>query len=223
MAKKRYVRKKKKGRRTGCLLWMALLGLAVGLVVLLILRAAADPAETARQGGDGLWDGSYYADSLGRIESDKALVKGMSAYEEKTGVKPFLALLDGIGPQELRDFAEEQYEALFSGGDHLLVVYDEWGDGQYFLCGRTGQGSALAEAQVTELLSCLEAAYADPDNGSYAEAFGAGFQAAARKIDAAKGSTGPTGLLIAAGIMLLVCAALFLMLRRQALESRQEG
>ena len=213
MAQKRYVRKKKKKRLLGCFLWLVLLGLAAGLVVFLILRLTRNPAEAAP---DPLWDGSWYADELGRIDDEEALVEGMEAFERKTGVRPYLTLLDGVAPDALNDFVEEQYEALFGSADHLLVVYDEWGDDTYFLLGRTGRGSAMTEADVAAVLSCLEAAYADPAYRSYAEAFGAGFAQGAEETSV-RGNFGGVGLLLALGILLAVLSVvLILFLRKRA-------
>jgi hypothetical protein len=189
------------------------LGLAAGLVVFLILRLTRNPAEAAP---DPLWDGSWYADELGRIDDDEALVKGMETFERKTGVRPYLTLLDGVAPDALNDFVEEQYEALFGSADHLLVVYDEWGDDTYFLLGRTGRGSAMTEADVAAVLSCLEAAYADPAYRSYAEAFGAGFAQGAEETSV-RGNFGGIGLLLALGILLAVLSVvLILFLRKRA-------
>lgn len=209
MAKKRYVRKKNTSRRPGCFLWLLLLALAVGLALFLILRPASDAKDAA---GDMGW----YTDDLGRIEKDKALVKGMAAFEKKTGVRPFLTLLNGIDPEELYVFVQDQYEALFSEGDHLLVVYDEWGSDEYFLSAQAGAGSALSAEDVETVLACLEAAYADPSYKSYAQAFGAGFEQGAQRVSA-PAKTGGAGLLLALGLLLLALSAvLVLFLRKKA-------
>jgi hypothetical protein len=211
MAQKRYVRKKKKKRLLGCFLWLVLLGLAAGLVVFLILRLTRNPAEAAP---DPLWDGSWYADELGRIDDDEALVKGMETFERKTGVRPYLTLLDGVAPDALNDFVEEQYEALFGSADHLLVVYDEWGSDEYYLSARAGAGSALSAGDVESVLACLEAAYADPSYKSYAQAFGAGFEQGAQRVSA-PAKTGGAGLLLALGLLLLALSAVLVLFLRK--------
>ncbi len=197
----------------GCFLWLVLLGLAAGLVVFLILRLTSNSADAAP---DPLWDGSWYVDELGRIDDDKALVKGMETFERKTGVRPYLTLLNGVAPDALNDFVQEQYEALFGSADHLLVVYDEWGDQEYFLSGCTGRQSALTAADVEAVLSCLETAYADPANRSYAEAFGAGFAQGAEQTSA-RGTFSGAGLLLALGLLLAVLSVvMILFLRKKA-------
>ena len=226
MAKKRYVRKKKRSRRLGCFLWLVMLGLVTGLVVFLILHSASGSTDKAAPAQDPLWDGSWYVDELGRIDDDQALVKGMEAFEKRTGVRPYLTILDGVAPEALDGFVQEQYEALFGGDDHLLVVYDEWGSDEYFLSGRTGKTSALSAADVEAVLACLEAAYADPANRSYAEAFGAGFQQGAKQASA-RGTAG-AGLLLALGLLLITLSVvLILFLRKKARDNarrdREDG
>ena len=220
MSKKRYVRKKKKKTVRGGLL-LVLLGLVLGLVLFLVLRPGAD-GTAAVETGDGLWDGSWYGDDLGRIEDEKVLLQGMKAFEQRTGSRPYLTLLSGIDPEELDVFAEDQYEALFSTGDHVLVVYDEWGEGEYYLTARTGALSALTEADVAALLDCIETAYADPNNGSYAAAFSAGFSEGARRAAAGDRASVGAGLLLALGIVLiLLSVVLVLVLRRRIRTARR--
>ena len=211
---KRYVRKKEeKGLRLG--LWVLLAAVAVLVAVLVIsFRGGRDKAASQ---GDGLWDGSWYEDDLGCIRRERALVKGMRSFEKQTGVRPYLTLLRDVDPEELTAFAEDQYEALFSSGDHLLVVYDEWGEGAYYLSARTGAGSALTASDVSFLLSCIEKAYADPDNRTYAEAFGSGFARAAEELSIRSGNNSRVNLLLGLGLLLAALGvALLLFMRKKA-------
>lgn len=210
---KRYVRKKQgRGARLG--LWALLIAVAA-LLVALIVALSRGGSEAPAQ-GDGLWDGSWYEDDLGRIPNDRALIGGMKAFEKKTGVRPYLTILEDVDPEELDLFAQDQYEALFSSGDHLLVVYDEWGEDAYYLTARTGGESALTAADAARLLACLEQAYADPANGSYADAFGAGFRRGGRELSANQGGSGAVGLLVGLGCLLAVLSVtLFLFLRKK--------
>ena len=199
---------------------MALLAVLASLTVLIVVlaivlssRGGEEPARAA----DALWDGGWYEDDLGRIQNDRALVRGMKAFEKRTGVRPYLTLLADIAPEELDGFAQDQYEALFGDGDHLLVVYDEWAEGTYYLAGRTGENSAMTAADVSTLLACIEKAYADPDNGSYAAAFGAGFRQGARALPDRREGSGGAGLLLALGLLLAALSfILILFLRKKA-------
>ncbi len=211
---KRYVRKKKRrDARPG--LWALVIALLALIVVLAVVLSRGGREETPAQ-GDGLWDGSWYEDDLGRIQSDRALVKGMKAFEKKTGVRPYLTLLEGVDPEALDLFAQDQYEALFSSGDHLLVVYDEWEESAYYLAAQTGAESALTDRDVSLLLSRIEQAYADGDNASYADAFGAGFARGAEELAIRSGSNSRVNLLLGLGILLAALSViLFLFLRKK--------
>ena len=212
---KRYVRKKnRRDVRPG--LWALLIALLALIVVLIVVLSRNGGDEPAAQ-GDGLWDGGWYEDDLGRIQGDRALVKGMKAFEQDTGVRPYLTILEGVDPEELDLFAGDQYEALFGSGDHLLVIYDEWGTDAYYLAARTGAESALTDRDVSLLLSCIEQAYADADNASYADAFGAGFARGAEELAVRSGRSKQVNLLLGLGILLAVLSAvLFLFLRKKA-------
>lgn len=211
---KRYVRNKKRnGTRLG--LWAILISVVALAAALVIVLSSG--GEEAPQGGDALWDGSWYEDDLGLIQSDRALVRGMKAFQKRTGTQPFLTILAGVDPEDLDDFARNQYEALFNEGDHLLVIYDEWGDSSYYLSAWAGAGSALTDADVSRLLSCLEKAYADPANASYAAAFGAGFRQGAREMSVKTEGKGGAGLLLGLGLLLAALSVvLILFLRKKA-------
>ncbi len=216
MDKKRYRRKKKQGVRLGCLAGLVLLALgAVTALALVLLRTPGEPE--AAPAGTALWDGGWYEDDLGRIQNDRALIRGMKAFEKKTGVRPYLSLLDGVEAEALDDFVRAQYGALFDEGDHLLVVYDEWDEGVYYLSAWTEAGAALSSQDVDELLACIEKAYKDSGNETYAEAFGEGFRQGAKRIAAKGTSGGGAGLLLALGVLLIgLSVVLILFLRRKA-------
>lgn len=218
---KQNVRRRGK-RRERMLRRLGFLFLALSVVILiLVLVLRPTPEAAVPQTADALWDGSWYEDDLGRIGSDGALVRAMKAFEKKTGVKPFLSLQYGVDPAGLDLFAEEQYEALFSEGDHLLVVYDEWGEDAYYLAARTGAGSALGDADVNALLACIEKAYADPANRAYADAFAAGFREGTKTISPEKRSSG-AGLLLGLGILLLALAAILVLFLRKKARNTEE-
>lgn len=207
-------REKRRERMLRRLGFLFLVLSVVILILVLILRPA--PEDAAPQAPDALWDGSRYEDDLGRIGDDGALVRALKTFEKRTGAKPYLSLQYGVDPADLDLFVEEQYEALFSEGDHLLVVYDEWGEDAYYLAARTGAGSALTDAEVSALLGCIEKAYADPANKTYADAFAAGFREGA-KAAAGEEPGGGAGLLLGLGISLMAFAVIFvLFLRKKA-------
>jgi hypothetical protein len=162
-----------------------------------------------------LWDGSWYADELGRLESEKELLSGMKAFEKRTGERPYLILLGGVAPETLDADAQARYEALFADRGHVLVMYDEWGDGLYYLSCRRGADSPLTEADETALLDCLERAYADGRNDSYGAAFGAGFREAAKQMSVEKRGSGATVVLLSLAAVLALLGVLLLALLRK--------
>ena len=211
---KRYVKKKKKRvRRLARLLGLLVLLTVVVLVLVLAMRPSPETSVPAAKAGDDSW----YRDDIGRIEEDKPLVKGMAAFEKKTGARPFLTLLAGVDPEELDLFVQDQYDALFTDGGHVLVVYDEWEEGTYYLAARTGAESALTGEDVSRLLTAIEKAYADPANENYADAFGTGFSQGAKAVSAREGqsSTGITVLLVLGIILLILSVVLVIFLQQR--------
>ena len=216
---KRYVKKKKKRvRRLARLLGLLVLLAVVVLVLVLALRPSPEASVPAAKAGDDSW----YRDDIGRIEEDKPLVKGMAAFEKKTGARPFLTLLAGVDPEELDLFVQDQYDALFTDGGHVLVVYDEWEEGTYYLSARAGEGSGLSQEDVAYLLSAIETAYADPANASYAAAFGAGFSGGVQALSTGSRSNSGVIMLLVIGLLLILLSAiLVLFLRKRARDARR--
>lgn len=213
---KRHIKRKKKAR-AGFLVGAALLVLAILVLAAVLLSVSSCDREAEPEPAtDAMRDGGWYRDDLDCIGNDEALVRGMEIFEKKTGVRPYLTLLDGVEPEELDMFAQDQYEALFSDGGHLLVVYDEWEEGTYYLTARAGEGSGLSQQSVAKILSCLETAYADPANETFADAFGTGFRQAAGEVSV-KSSRNGVGLLLFLGLFLIaLSAALVLTLRKRS-------
>jgi len=212
--------RKKKRRRRGSFGRSVLLLVALSLAVVILLVSIS----TCRRGkaaADALWDGGWYADDLGRIRGEKKLLSGMKAFRRQTGERPYLALLSGVEPGALKAFARDQYEALFAAGGHVLVVYDEWEDGTYYLAAQTDPASPLTGADLDTLLNCLEGAYADGRYDSYEAAFGAGFKAAAGQMSVRKGGAGTVILLSLAAVLALLGTVLLSILRRNARRARR--
>ena len=219
---KRYVKKRKKRiRRPARLVGLLLLLGVAALVLFLALRPSREGDGTTDKTA-ALWDGSWYEDELGRIEKDKALVEGMETFWKRTNARPFLSLLADVDPEELDMLVQDKYEALFSDGGHVLVVYDEWEEGVYYLSARAGAGSGLSEEDVAQLLDALETAYADPANRSYAEAFGAGFAQGGRTVSPAdRTGSGVVMLLILGFLLILLSVVLVLFLRKRVRDTRR--
>ncbi len=74
---------------------------------------------------------SYYTDELNWISNENELINGMRFFYQETGVQPHLYLVRSIDGNEapsldqLANFAEEQYDELFTDEAHLLLVFNE--------------------------------------------------------------------------------------------------
>ena len=205
--------KKRRKRRSSFGRSVALLVVASLLVVVLLLVVST--CKRKKAAAEALWDGSWYADELGRVQDEKELISGLKAFYRRTGERPFLAMLGNLSPEDLDVYTEDLYGALFADSGHLLVVYDEWGDGLYYLSCRRGADSPLTEADETALLDCLERAYADGRNDSYGAAFGAGFREAAKQMSVEKLGNGATVVLLSLAAVLALLGVLLLALLRK--------
>ncbi len=73
----------------------------------------------------------YYTDELGWIGNNTILERGMKNFYQQTGVQPYLYLTDNVNGSssptldDLRAFAENKYNELFTDQSHLLLVFFE--------------------------------------------------------------------------------------------------
>lgn len=101
---------------------------------------------------------NYYTDELGWISSGSNLTAGMKKFYERTGVQPYLYLIDNVdgnyypSGEELDAFAQETYYKLFTDEAHLLVVYQEY-DGYYYLSLYAGgQARLVIDTEAEEII-----------------------------------------------------------------------
>ncbi len=216
---KRYGKKRRK-RRGSFSRSVVLLAVASLLVVALLLGLST--CKRKKAAAEALWDGSWYADELGRVQDEKELISGLKAFYRRTGERPFLAILGNVSPEALDGYTQDLFGALFADSGHLLVVYDEWGDGLYYLSCHRGADSPLTEADETALLDCLERAYADGRNDSYGTAFSAGFREAAGLMSVQKRTNGAAVVLLSlAAVLALLVVLLLALLRKNARRARR--
>ncbi len=99
----------------------------------------------------------WYTDELGWISFESDLISGMEHFYNKTGIQPYLYLVDSNGTMDnnqMNDFAHNMYDTLFSDEGHMLVCY--------FSCANDGpwlvEGDLyLVTGQATELIMDDEA------------------------------------------------------------------
>lgn len=76
----------------------------------------------------------YYADSLDWIKDEATLLSGMKEFYTKTGVKPFLYIIEEVNGSKkptyeaLERFSLNLYDELFTDENYFLLVFWEYGN-----------------------------------------------------------------------------------------------
>ncbi|MBR2752749.1 MAG: hypothetical protein IKE02_03415, partial [Lachnospiraceae bacterium] len=112
---------------------------------------------------------AYYTDADGDwIHNSYTLEEGMKQFYEETGVQPYVYILPNGSTEsadELRDFAQEQYNKLFNDEGHFLLAFCDNGYGGYN-CGywMGNQASTVMDSEALEILqNYLAYYYSDMD------------------------------------------------------------
>lgn len=133
----------------------------------------------------------WYTDELGWIEFEGDLISGMEHFYDKTGIQPYLYLVNSNGTMsadEMNEFAHSTYDELFNDEGHMLVCYFSCvNDGPWLVEGDL----YLVTGQATELIMDDEAQkifwstydyYYEDSNLSIEEFYGNTFRTAGDKI-----------------------------------------
>lgn len=76
----------------------------------------------------------YYTDELGWINNQTKMEEGLKYFYEKTGVQPYVVIVDNVNgsynptESELDSYANALYDQLFADEAHLLFVFYEYND-----------------------------------------------------------------------------------------------
>ena len=79
----------------------------------------------------------YYTDEVGDVKSPNTLEAGMKYFYQKTGVQPYLYIVDNVNgaapptQDEMKAYANSLYDKLFTDEAHLLLVFVDYGNNQY--------------------------------------------------------------------------------------------
>lgn len=127
-------------RQNGCLS-VVLTAAVVVLILCIILvvigsidggdSVAASTVEREPLPSGAVNETGYYTDELGWIVNDRELISGMRDFYRRTGVQPYLCLVERVNgdlspsSQEIGDYAAQLYDELFTDEAHFLVVYQE--------------------------------------------------------------------------------------------------
>ncbi len=132
------------------------------------------------------YNNDWYEDDLGWIDHKSTLINGLEHFYEKTGVQPFLCLVDSDGTmndEEQEAYAEAKYDELFDKEGHFLVCYFSCeGDNPdlvegdvYYLVGKSAE--TVLDTEAKEIFDANWAHYYDVSGLTIEEFFAKTFSA----------------------------------------------
>lgn len=158
----------------------------------------------------------YYTDELGWIDNEAVAREGLEYFYEETGVQPHVNITDSIdtasnprnpSEEEMQNYANTLYDELFTDEAHLLLVFFEPEESQYWTYYVTGvQADAVVDNEAGNiLLDYLDLNYTNA-NLTDDEYFSRSFQQAADRM--MEVTTSPwipviIGILVLGGLYLL--------------------
>lgn len=167
---------------------------------------------------------SYYTDEGGWFSNRSQLESGMKSFYKKTGVQPYLYLLENgavTSTSELTDMAEALYPELFTDEGHFLLVFCDDDNGSYN-CGYV-VGSQAKTVMDDEAIAIL-ADYLDRHYNDYSiteeEIFSNTFAETAARIMTVTKSPLPT--VAVCTTVVVVAALVFITLKKRREQREQE-
>lgn len=168
---------------------------------------------------------AYYTDESGDwIRSPSTLEQGLRAFQEKTGVQPYIYILPNgttTSTSELTKRAEELYDTLFTDEGHFLLVFCDDGDGS-FNCGYTAgsQAKSVMDSEAVSVLADYLDRYYQDLSLSEEEIFSKAFASTADRIMSV--TTSPIVYVAIAGAVVVVAVVVVVVVRRRAEARRRE-
>ncbi len=169
-----------KNNKGGCGILFGLLIVLIVLSIVLLFASASmadangvDRSTIQREPLSGVvTETGYYQDDPGWIADSEKLTAGMKYFYQKTGVQPFLYIVEEVdgdrypSVRTLQKFAEEQYDKLFTDEGHFLLVFYDDGEGS-FNCGYTvgKQAKTVMDEQAIGILRDYLTRYYTSDMG----------------------------------------------------------
>lgn len=169
---------------------------------------------------------SYYTDEGGWFSNRSQLESGMKSFYKKTGVQPYLYLLENgsvTSTSELTDLAKTLYHELFTDEGHFLLVFCDDDNGSYN-CGYTvgSQAKTVIDDEAVAIL----ADYLDRHYNDYSiteeEIFSKTFAETANRIMTVTKSPLPTVAVCTAVVVVAVLVFITLKKRREQREREQQ-
>lgn len=130
----------------------------------------------------------YYTDELGWISNETKLLTGLKNFHKKTGVQPYLYIVDNVNgshrptESELDAFANKLYDELFTDEAHILLVFFEYNNAYMdrYVCGT--QAKTVIDAEAADILLDYVDRYYYDDSLTDEEFFSKAFSDAADRI-----------------------------------------
>lgn len=147
----------------GCLI-VILLVLALGIVAVALGGSSDSVTKSTVQRetlpASAVNETDYYTDEAGWISNKNELTSGMKDFYQRTGVQPYLYILRDYNGSttpsttQLQQFAEQEYDTLFTDEGHFLLVFCDTGSGSYN-CGYAvgSQAKTIMDSEAVSVLA----------------------------------------------------------------------
>ena len=176
--------------------------------------------------GVSVVDVGYYTDTDGDwILNPGRLTPGMKAFYNKTGVKPYLYILENgeeTDPNKLAQRAETLYEAIIQDEAHFLLVFCDDGMGSYH-CGYTvgAEAKTVMDDEAVAILADYLDRYYNDYSISEEEIFSYAFEETGNRIMQVTKS--PVGTVVICVTVVAVAAIAFAVYRKQQGRKEKES
>lgn len=220
----------------GCLTLAALLlaGFAI-LAVLFFLFSGENIGITASSvdreplASGNVHETNYFTDDAGWINNQSVAEKGLKEFYQATGVQPHVIVtsdIDGVDPanisQTLPEYANDMYDQLFTDEAHLLLIFYEPSDSDYYTYYLVGsQARSVIDDEAGQiLLDYLDANYQNSSLNDE-EFFSKSFSQASERI-MTKTTSPWTTIAIVVGIIIVIAIAYSWWKKRQQNKAEEE-
>ena len=154
------------GNKNGCLIPIVIvliITLAITFIPMLFNSGASGQVTASTIEREPLPAGSvnetgYYTDELGWIGNSTQLTSGMKNFYKATGVQPYLYLTNTIDgnhsptQNQIEQFADETYDALFTDEAHVLLIFFEYGDNYNTWYVTGNQAKTVLDTEAMDIL-----------------------------------------------------------------------
>jgi uncharacterized membrane protein len=171
---------------------------------------------------------AYYTDEVNWIFDKDELQKGLRNFYKATGVQPHLYITDTINSshypsyEEGEAFAKQKYAEMFKDESHLLFVFFEYNESEYYMWYWLGElAETVLDVEATDILmDYMQIYYTDMSLGSE-EYFSKAFNDAGERIMNVQKSPWPVVIIVL--VAALVLFLLFIWWQKAQLQKKKEA